>query len=48
MKAKIQRPGSDVTIVTYSKMLDISLKAADEISKEDIQVEIVDLRSLRP
>jgi pyruvate dehydrogenase E1 component beta subunit len=47
-KAKVQRSGSDVTIVTYSKMLDISLKAADELIKEGIQVEIVDLRSLRP
>jgi pyruvate dehydrogenase E1 component beta subunit len=47
-KAKIQRPGTDVTIVTYSKMLEISLKAADELSKQGIEVEIVDLRSLRP
>jgi len=47
-KSKIQRPGKDVTIVTYSKMLEISLKAADQLSKEGIEVEIVDLRSLRP
>lgn len=47
-KAKIQRAGKDVTIVTYSKMLEISSKAADELSKEGIQAEIVDLRSLRP
>lgn len=47
-KSKIQRPGRDVTIVTYSKMLDISSKAADQLSKEGIEAEIVDLRSLRP
>jgi pyruvate dehydrogenase E1 component beta subunit len=47
-KSTIQRPGRDVTIVTYSKMLEISLKAADQLSKEGIEVEIVDLRSLRP
>lgn len=47
-KSKIQRPGKDVTIVTYSKMLDISTKAADQLAKEGIEAEIVDLRSLRP
>lgn len=47
-KSKVQRPGSDVTIVTYSKGLDISFKAADKLAKEGIDVEIVDLRSLRP
>ena len=47
-KSKIQRPGSDVTIVTYSKMLQVSLKAAEKLAKEGIEVEIVDLRSLRP
>lgn len=48
-KSTIQRPGDDVTIITYSKMLETSLKAAEQLSKEDgIEVEIVDLRSLRP
>ncbi len=47
-ESKIQRPGSDVTIVTYSKGLDLSTKAADKLAKEGIQVEIVDLRTLRP
>jgi len=46
--SKIQRPGRDVTIVTYSKMLEISIKAADQLAKEGIEVEIVDLRTLRP
>ncbi len=47
-KSKIQRPGRDVTIVTYSKGLEISLKAAEELAKEGIEAEIVDLRTLRP
>jgi pyruvate dehydrogenase E1 component beta subunit len=47
-KSKIQRPGKDVTIVTYSKMLQVSLKAAEKLAKEGIDAEIVDLRSLRP
>lgn len=47
-KSKIQRAGRDVTIVTYSKMLELSLKAADLLAKEGIEAEIVDLRSLRP
>ncbi len=47
-KSKVQRPGRDVTIVTYSKMLEISTKAAEQLAKEGIEVEIVDLRTLRP
>jgi pyruvate dehydrogenase E1 component beta subunit len=47
-QAKVQRFGRDVTIVTYSKMLDFSLKAAEQLAKEGIEAEIVDLRALRP
>jgi pyruvate dehydrogenase E1 component beta subunit len=47
-KSTIQRPGHNVTIVTYSKMLEISLKAADQLANEGIEAEIIDLRSLRP
>lgn len=48
-KSTVQRAGKDVTIVTYSKMLDISMKAAEQLSKDaGIEAEIVDLRSLRP
>ena len=47
-KSKIQRPGKDITIVTYSKMLEVSNKAADQLSKAGIEAEIVDLRTLRP
>lgn len=46
--SKVQRPGRDVTVVTYSKMLDVSMKAAERLAKEGIEAEIVDLRSLRP
>jgi pyruvate dehydrogenase E1 component beta subunit len=46
--AKIQRPGRDVTIVTYSKMLQVSLQAAEQLAQQGIEAEIVDLRSLRP
>lgn len=47
-QSKIQRPGRDVTIVTYSKMLEISTKAAEQLAQEGIEAEIVDLRTLRP
>jgi pyruvate dehydrogenase E1 component beta subunit len=47
-RAKLHRPGKDVTLVTYSKMLELSDKAADQLAKEGIEVEIVDLRCLRP
>jgi pyruvate dehydrogenase E1 component beta subunit len=47
-KSKVQRSGKDVTVVTYSKMLETSMKAADTLAQEGIQAEIVDLRTLRP
>ena len=47
-KSKVQRTGRDVTIVTYSKMLETSMKAADKLAQEGIEVEVVDLRTLRP
>jgi pyruvate dehydrogenase E1 component beta subunit len=47
-KSKVQRPGSDVTVVAYSKGLDLSLKAADRLAKEGIEIEVIDLRTLRP
>jgi len=47
-KSKIQREGKDVTIVTYSKGLEISMSAAEELAKEGVEAEIVDLRTLRP
>jgi pyruvate dehydrogenase E1 component beta subunit len=47
-KSTIQREGKHVTLVTYSKMLELSLKAAETLAKDGIEVEIVDLRTLRP
>lgn len=47
-KSDIKRPGSDVTIVTYQKGLEYSLVAAEELAKEGIEAEIIDLRWLRP
>src|SRR5512134_2652363 len=47
-KSKVQREGKDATIVTYSKGLELSMKAADELAGEGIEAEIVDLRTLRP
>ncbi|MGD8554395.1 MAG: alpha-ketoacid dehydrogenase subunit beta [Anaerolineales bacterium] len=46
--SKIQRPGRDVTIVSYSKMVQVSLQAAADLAAEGIEAEVVDLRSLRP
>ena len=42
------REGKDVTIVSYSIGVGISLEAADELAKEGIEAEVVDLRTLRP
>lgn len=47
-KAKVVREGKDVTIVTYSKMVHESLKAAEILAKEGIDVEVVDLRTIKP
>jgi pyruvate dehydrogenase E1 component beta subunit len=46
--SKVQREGSDVTLITYSKMLQVSLQAAEQLSSDGIEAEIVDLRTLRP
>jgi pyruvate dehydrogenase E1 component beta subunit len=47
-KSVVQRAGKDITLVTYSKMLEVSSKAADQLAEEGVEVEIVDLRTLRP
>jgi pyruvate dehydrogenase E1 component beta subunit len=46
--AEVKREGSDVTVVTYSRMTVIALQAAQKLEQEGISVEVVDLRSLRP
>lgn len=47
-KARIARPGRDATIVTYSAMLHESLAAAEELADDGYEVEVVDLRSVKP
>ncbi len=47
-KGTIVREGKDVTIVSYSKMIDEAIKAAEELEKEGINVEIIDPRTLKP
>lgn len=47
-KAKIWRTGDDVTIVTFGIGMTYALQAADELAKEGISAEVIDLRTLRP
>ena len=47
-KANIVREGSDVTITAFSIMVGKALEAAEELAKEGIEAEVIDLRSLRP
>jgi pyruvate dehydrogenase E1 component beta subunit len=46
--ADTKRPGKDVTLVTYGKMLKEAFKASEELIKEGIDTEIIDLRTIRP
>ena len=46
--ADVKRSGTDVTIVTFGKITKIALKAAEELAKEGISAEIIDLRTVRP
>jgi pyruvate dehydrogenase E1 component beta subunit len=47
-KAKIERPGKDVTITAFSIMVGKALQAAEELAKDGIEAEVINLRSLRP
>jgi pyruvate dehydrogenase E1 component beta subunit len=47
-KARVVRKGKDVTIVSWSMGMTYALKAADELAKEGIEAEVVDLRTIRP
>jgi pyruvate/2-oxoglutarate/acetoin dehydrogenase E1 component len=46
--ADIKRPGKDLTLITYSRMVLRALEVAVEMAKEGVDVEIIDLRSLKP
>jgi len=47
-QAHIVREGNDVTLVTFGKILKVALEAANEAAKNDISVEVIDLRTVRP
>ncbi|MEH6488310.1 pyruvate dehydrogenase complex E1 component subunit beta [Hyphomonas oceanitis] len=47
-KAAVKRAGTDVTLVGYSRMVGFALQAAEELAKQGISAEVIDLRSIRP
>jgi len=47
-KADIKREGTDVTIISFNKMMKVALNAAEELSKDNISAEVIDLRTIRP
>lgn len=47
-KAIVNKEGSDVTIVSFNKMMKVALAAATELEKENISAEVIDLRTIRP
>ena len=46
--AEVKRPGRDVTLVTWSRMTHTCLKAAEELARDGIEAEVLDLRTIRP
>ncbi len=47
-KAAIRREGKDITVITYAAMVHTALEAAEKLAEEDIELEVVDLRTLLP
>jgi pyruvate dehydrogenase E1 component beta subunit len=47
-KADVKRPGTDLSIITYGRMVPRCLKIAEEFAKKDVDVEVVDIRTLVP
>jgi pyruvate dehydrogenase E1 component beta subunit len=47
-KAFVKRSGKDVTIVSFNKMMKVALGAAEELAKEGIEAEVIDLATIRP
>ncbi len=47
-KCFVKRPGKDVTIVSFNKMMKIALATAEELSKEGIEAEVIDVATIRP
>ena len=46
--AAIRRPGKDLTLIAWHRMVDVCLQAAEALEQEDIDAEVIDLRSLKP
>ena len=46
--ADIKRKGTDVTLVSFGKIMKVALEAAEILAKENIEVEVIDLRTIRP
>jgi pyruvate dehydrogenase E1 component beta subunit len=46
--AEVKKEGDDVTIITHGKMVHVALEAANELAKDGVKAEVLDLRSLRP
>ena len=46
--AAVRRPGRDITLIAWSRMVDLCLKAAERLADQGIEAEVIDLRSLRP
>jgi len=47
-QADIKREGSDVTVVSFGKLMKVAMEAAEEAAKDNISVEVIDLRTVRP
>lgn len=47
-KAKVDREGNDVTIISFGKMMKVAHQAADELAKNGVSAEVIDLRTVRP
>lgn len=47
-KADIKREGSDVTLVSFNKMMKVAMATAEELAKDGIEAEVIDLRTIRP
>jgi pyruvate dehydrogenase E1 component beta subunit len=47
-KADIKKEGSDVTLVSFGKIMKLAIQAAEDLEKEGISVEVIDLRTVRP
>jgi pyruvate dehydrogenase E1 component subunit beta len=47
-KADVKKEGTDVTIVSFNKMMKVALAAANELEKEEVNAEVIDLRTIRP